>query len=145
MRHLHDGLVAANHREHGPLMRWFGDGPTLWRVRVVLKAGNAQPGHIETTVERLRGLLAERPGEADPWDVGGEFGQGETGDATIGASFWVRAADVGAAARFAVTTMTATCEAVTGERHGLYEVNLVPHDAVVRPSGQTAVFRRLET
>jgi hypothetical protein len=127
------------------LMRSFGDGATLWRARVLLKAGHAQPSHMETALERLRDMLSERSGEAEPWDVGGEFGTGETGDATIGASFWVRADDVGAAARIAVATMTSTTEAVTGERHSLYEVNLVPRDAVVMPGGQAVVFRRIET
>jgi hypothetical protein len=85
--------------------------------------------------------------EADPWDVGAELGTGETGDATIGACFWVRAEDVGAAARTAVTTMMSNCEAVTGETHGLYEVNLVPHDAWVTmmSSAETAVLRRVGT
>jgi hypothetical protein len=41
--------------------------------------------------------------------------------------------------------MMSNCEAVTGETHGLYEVNLVPHDAWVTmmSSAETAVLRRL--
>ena len=112
-------------------MRWFGDGPTLWRVRVILEAGHAQLGHLEMLLERLRHLLSDRQGEADPWDLGGEFARGEVDEATIGASFWVRAEEIGEAARLAVATLTSTCEAVTGERHSLYEINLVPDDAVV--------------
>lgn len=120
-------------------MRCFGDGPTLWRVSVILRAEGGRRGHMDRLLERLRDLLSERPGEAEPWDLRGRLGTGETGDATIGACFWVRAEDVGAAARIALAT--------TGTRHGLYEVDLMPYDAWVsmRSGVQTVVLRRDET
>ena len=115
-------------------MRWFGDGLTLWRVRVTLRAGRAQRSHLERLLERLRDMLSERPGEADPWDLCGELAMAGIHEATIGASFWVRAEDIGAAARLAVATMTSSLDAVTVERHSLYEINLVPADAVLMSS-----------
>lgn len=81
-------------------------------------------------------MLSQPPGETEPCDLGGEFARGDVYEPTIGASFWVRAEDIGAAAQLAVSVMTSNLEAVTGQQHDVYEVNLVPHEAVVTsPSG----------
>lgn len=119
-------------------VRAFGTGAEFWRVRAVVLAAGATQHDMSALVDRLRGRLGEQPEDSDGWRVGGEFGTGETGEETIGASFWVAADDVGSAAATAVETLTIECEALTGRSHLLYEVLVVPHTATVSPGELTA-------
>ena len=70
-------------------------------------------------------------GSAKNFDLCTEAGIGETGDTTIGANYWVRADDVGEAARIAVSTMELSVQAAGAASRGLYEVTVVPRHAVV--------------
>lgn len=65
-------------------------------------------------------------------DVGGDQGLGVTGRPVVGLLFWVDADDVGEAA-----TMAVRAARRTGAAHGvgpdLYDVTVIPMEAVVRP------------
>lgn len=109
-------------------MRSIGDGPSLWRVRVAVTGKRVEPDLAESVMRYLESTLT---GEQEPFDIGADFADGETGSPIVGASFWVRAADVGAAALLAVVSMMTSYQAVTSERPSLYEVELVPREAVL--------------
>ncbi len=116
-------------------MQAFGSGVEYWRVRVAVLANGSTLGDMEALIEHLRRDLEALPGSRDGWGVGGEFSIGETGEPVIGASFWVAANDVGAAAATAVETMVTECERETGRPHHLYEVLVVPR-AQTRDPGE---------
>ena len=109
-------------------MRSIGDGTDLWYVRVVMKTDEANADAGARLLPHLENLLT---GAREDFDLCTEVGIGETGDTTIGANYWVRADDVGEAARIAVRTMELSVQAAGVASRGLYEVTVVPRHAVV--------------
>jgi hypothetical protein len=117
-----------------PAMRWVGDGSELWRVRVDLFAPDREAARVAETHHALQLLLtasddaARRPGEA-----AADQGTGIAGRPVIGLSFWVRADDVGQAARIAVETARRAGDD-SGVGNDLYDVVVIPNAAVARPN-----------
>lgn len=118
-------------------MRWAGTGPELWRVRVDLFAerrGTARD-QITAIAERLKARLTESDGDAatDRGFFGVDQGSGGAGGRNvIGMTFWIRANGIGEAAVNAVE-LARIVGAGEGAGPGLYDVTVVPRDAVTFP------------
>jgi hypothetical protein len=116
-----------------PSMRWVGDGSELWRVRVDLFAPDRDAGRVaEAHLALQRQLTASDDTATRPGEVGADQGTGIAGRPVIGLSFWVRADDVGQAARIAVETAR-RAGADSGVGTDLYDVVVIPDAAVARP------------
>lgn len=117
-------------------MRWVGNGSELWRVRVDLFAAD-RGDRVAAAHQALERQLTEsddalrRPGES-----GADQGRGIEGRAVVGLLFWVRADDVGEAARVAVeTARRAGADSAVGT--DLYDVVVIPNAAVTSPDDPT--------
>jgi hypothetical protein len=110
-------------------MRWVGEGSCLWRVRVDLFVDDhgRAPGTAAHSA-LLRQVVDD--GEAGvAGEVGTDHGLGIEGRPVVGLLFWVRADDVGLAARTAVeTARRAGTESGIGSE--LYDVVVIPSAAV---------------
>jgi hypothetical protein len=109
----------------------IGTGANLWRVRVDLFALGDDGRRVGRAVDELRGLLQE-DGRVGNADVGGDQGLGVTGRPVVGLLFWVDADDVGEAATTALQ-VARRAGAAHGVGPDLYDVTVIPEDAVVRP------------
>jgi hypothetical protein len=113
-------------------MRWVGEGSGLWRVRVDLFAEDDDGARVVAAHEALfRQLTSD--GEADKEGTcSADQGIGIEGRPVVGLLFWVRADDVGSAARTAVETATrAGTESGLGSE--LYDAVVIPSAAVASP------------
>jgi hypothetical protein len=109
------------------------DGSELWRVRVDLFAEDRDSASVTVAHEALqRQLTASDEAAAGPGEVAADQGTGIEGRAVIGLSFWVRADDVGQAARTAVEAAR-RAGADSGAGSELYDVVVIPSAAVARP------------
>jgi hypothetical protein len=109
-----------------------GTGPEIWRVRVDLFADDDAPARPFAAAESLRSLLTEKRGDAGPGGCSADGGTGAAPDPVVGLLFYVHAQDIGDAAMTALATAReagATC----GVGPGLYDLVLIPLDAVVLP------------
>lgn len=108
-----------------------GTDANLWRVRVDLFAVDDDGSRVGRAVDELRRMLQD-DGRATNADVGGDQGLGVTGRPVVGLLFWVDADDVGEAA---ATAVRAARRAGAGHGVGpdLYDVTVIPREAVVRP------------
>jgi len=106
-------------------------------VRVDLFTDGQEPNPFVTPcAHALMELLDIEPADRGPGEVGVDCGIGVEGEPVIGLLFWVRADEVGEAARVAVATAweaAATC----GLGPRLYDVVVLPSDAVVLPEDPT--------
>jgi hypothetical protein len=111
-------------------MRWAGEGSDLWRVRVDLFSD--RDDRVSKAHQALQRLLTSGDEARLPGEVGADQGIGIEGRPVVGLLFWVRADDVGLAARTAVET---ACRAGTESGLGsdLYDVVVIPNAAVVSP------------
>jgi hypothetical protein len=116
-----------------PPVRWVGDGSEFWRVRVDLFAPDDDGARVPAAHEALqRQLTASDEAARRPGESGADQGTGIEGRPVVGLSFWVRADDVGEAARTAVdTAQRAGTESGVGTE--LYDVVVIPNAAVARP------------
>lgn len=109
-----------------------GVGSELWRVRVDLFAEDDDGRRVSAAAAALRAVLVDDDGDPAHADVGADQGLGVTTRPVVGLLFWVRADDVGGAATTAVDTARRA-----GAAHGvgpdLYDVTVIPRDAVVLP------------
>jgi len=112
--------------------RWVGDGSELWRVRVDLFAEDGDSQRVQAAAESLRSLLREDEREPTRGDAGADQGLGITSRPVVGLLFWVRADDVGRAAKVAVETAQ-RAGAACGVGPDLYDVTVIPRDAVALP------------
>jgi hypothetical protein len=89
---------------------------------------------MESVYARLNELLAASGGDEvdDHGDIGLDQGTGAAGQSVIGMLFWVRADDVGQAARTAVTIARRAGEP-DGVGPDLYDVTVIPRAAVAQP------------
>lgn len=114
-------------------MRWVGDGSELWRVRVNLFAADRDGARVGAAHEALqRQLTASDETAPRPGEVAADQGTGIEGRPVIGLSFWVRADDVGQAARTAVEAAR-RAGADSGVGTDLYDVVVIPNAAVAQP------------
>jgi hypothetical protein len=107
-------------------MRWIGEGPELFSVRVDVIAPDDDDRWFLLVAEALNSRLPFR----DPAVVGGpagDQGRGHEGSPVVGLTFMVRASDFGAAANLAVETALAAASDV-GVRGPVYDVVLVPEN-----------------
>jgi hypothetical protein len=114
-------------------VRWVGEGSGLWRVRVDLFAEHDDGARVRTAHQALKRQLTFDDGEADMVGASGaDQGIGIEGRPVVGLLFWVRADDVGLAAKTAVET---ACRAGTESGLGseLYDVVVIPSAAVASP------------
>jgi hypothetical protein len=131
-RRVHRRQVLGRLWEDPPV-RWVGNGSELWRVRVDLFAPDDDGGHVPAAHEALkRQLTASDEAVRGPGETSADQGTGIARRSVVGLSFWVRADDVGEAARTAVDTAQRA-----GAEHGvgteLYDVVVIPNAAVARP------------
>jgi hypothetical protein len=118
-------------------MRLVGDGSELWRVRVDLFAADQDDARVAAAHQALQHeLTASDDAARRPGDVAVDQGTGIEGRPVIGLSFWVRADDVGQAARIAVETAR-RAGADSGVGTDLYDVVVIPNAAVARPDDPT--------
>jgi hypothetical protein len=87
---------------------------------------------VSAAAEALASLLTGGDGDIGPGDLGADQGLGVTNRSVLGFLFWVRADDVGAAAAIAVDTAQ-RAGASCGAGPELYDVTVIPRDAVVLP------------
>jgi hypothetical protein len=114
-------------------MRWVGDGSELWRVRVDLFAPDRDAVLVAQAHHAVqRQLTASDDAATRPGEVAADQGTGVAGRPVIGLSFWVRADDVGQAARTAVEAAR-RAGADSGAGSELYDVVVIPSAAVARP------------
>jgi hypothetical protein len=114
-------------------MRWVGDGSDLWRVRVDLFAEDDSGSRVAAAHHALQRQLTSDQAGGEAGDVAADQGLGIEGRPVIGLLFWVRAEDVGLAARTAVeTARRAGTESGLGTE--LYDVVVIPRAAVARPN-----------
>ena len=113
-------------------MRWVGEGSELWRVRVDLFAPTSDGSVVSRIHETLGRLLIHSDERVVRGDVGVDQGTGAAGDSVVGMLFWVRADDVGDAARLAVD-IAQRAAAVHDVGPQLYDVTVIPIAAVVSP------------
>ena len=114
-------------------MHWVGDGAELWRVRVDLFAPDSESGRVPTVHEALQRELTKTDGAARPWgDSAADQGRGIEGGPVIGLVFWVRADEVGAAARLGVETAR-RAGAENGVGPELFDVIVSPSTCVRWP------------
>jgi hypothetical protein len=107
-------------------MRWVGEGPQLFSVRVDVIA----PDDDDRWVKLIAGALNSRLPFRDPAVVGGpagDQGRGHEGSPVVGLTFMVRSSGFGAAANLAVETALAAASDV-GARGPVYDVVLAPED-----------------
>ena len=108
----------------------MGDGSNLWRVRVDLFASDDNGNRVSACARELDRLLTGDDGSGG--GSGADQGLGVEGLPVVGLVFWTRADDVGSAATLAVETARQA-----GRSHGvgprLYDVTVIPEDAVVMP------------
>lgn len=108
-------------------MQTFGSGSSLWRVEVVLRSGDA--GGQTALVEGLRSNAVGTPDrfsdveEAHSYDM-------DPPEGSVGAALWVHADDVGQAATSGLTAVDEVCEAVVGRRLPLWDLRVIPRDAI---------------
>jgi hypothetical protein len=117
-------------------MRWIGEGPELFSVRVDVVA----PDDDDRWFQLVAGALNSRLPFRDPAVVGGpagDQGRGHEGSPVVGLTFMVRASDFGAAANLAVETALAAASDV-GVSGPVYDVVLVPENP--RTLGTAATF-----
>jgi hypothetical protein len=114
-------------------MRWVGEGSDLWRVRVDLFAEDDNGVRVTTAHHALQRQLTSDDEAGMPGEVAADQGIGIEGRPVVGLLFWVRADDVGLAARTAVET---ACRAGTDSGLGseLYDVVVIPSAAVANPN-----------
>lgn len=105
-------------------------GASEWRVRVDLFAVDGDGFRVERAVDELRGQLQDDG--CTNADVGGDQGLGVTGRPVVGLLFWVEADDVAGAARTALQ-VARRAGAAHGVGPDLYDVTVIPKEAVVRP------------
>jgi hypothetical protein len=108
------------------VMRWVGDGPELFSVRVDVIA----PDDDDRWVKLIAGALNSRLPFRDPAVVGGpagDQGRGHEGSPVVGLKFMLRASDFGEAAKVAVETALAAASDV-GVPGPVYDVVLVPEN-----------------
>ncbi len=114
-------------------MRWAGEGSDLWRVRVDLFAIDGDGRRVATVTRTLRRLLTSGDEDASSDLIGVDQGTGIADRPVVGLLFWVRADDVGVAARTAVET-ACRAGASSGVGPELYDVTVVPSAAVALPN-----------
>ena len=108
-----------------------GEGSDLWHVRVDLIAPDHDGSRVESLARVLRSTLRgedEGPGHG----AGVDQGIGVEGQPVVGLTFWVRADDIGVAARTALEAARRAGSAV-GVGPDYYDVALVPRSSVVVP------------
>jgi hypothetical protein len=120
-------------------MHWAGEGSELWRVRVDLFSEDDDRRRVAWTVEELRRLLQTGDEDRSTDEVGADQGTGIAGRPVVGLLFWVRAGDVGEAARTAVETARRAGES-SGVGPELYDVTVVPETAVALPGDAAYPF-----
>jgi hypothetical protein len=114
-------------------MRWAGDGSNLWRVRVDLFAADASGARVTAAHQALKRQLISDDEPMKPGELAADQGIGIEGRPVVGLLFWVRADDVGLAARTAVEAASrAGTESGLGSE--LYDVVVIPSAAVASPS-----------
>jgi hypothetical protein len=112
-------------------MRSVGEGSSLWRVRVDLFAADDSGERVDRCTHAMDALLVNDEGVGS--GVGVDQGTGITRRPVVGLSFWVRANDVGSAATTAVDAATRAGAAAGGVGPDLYDVVVIPENAVARP------------
>ena len=105
-------------------------GRLLWRTRVDVFAPDGSGHRVRAVAEALRRNL---DGEEDGPDAGVDQGTGVEGRPVIGMVFWVRGDDVGSAATQARATADTAIQDAYGETWPLYDVTVIPEDAVAWP------------
>lgn len=111
-------------------MRWAGEGPDLFSVRVDLVAPDGSGHWVAAVADALIALLPF--GDGSPHLAGVDQGRTHEGGPVVGLTFLVRAASFADAARTAVETATAAGEnAGAGGR--IYDVVLVPEEGFTLP------------
>ena len=113
-------------------MWWAGSGSELWRVRVDLFAVDGDGERVAAAHEVLLRLLQSDGAARRRSEAAADQGLGVEGRPVIGLLFWVRADDVGVAARTAVeTALRAGAESGAGRE--LYDVVVLPSTSVAQP------------
>jgi hypothetical protein len=113
-------------------MHWVGDGSELWGVRVDLFAPDRDGASVAEAHDALqRELTASDDAATRPGEVTADQGTGIAGRPVIGLSFWVRADDVGQAARTAVETAR-HAGTDSGVGTDLYDIVVIPNAAMAR-------------
>jgi hypothetical protein len=107
-------------------------GEDLWRVRVDLFVDEADADSFDAMAERLGSRLTGDNKPEDPGEFAIDHGLGVTARPVLGLLFWVRADDVGGAARSAVDAARSAASEC-GMTFDLYDVTLIPAQAVVLP------------
>jgi hypothetical protein len=114
-------------------MRWVGNGSDLWRVRVDLFAEDHSGARVAAAHQALQCQLTSDDAAEAAGDVAADQGLGVEGRPVVGLLFWVRADEVGLAARTAVeTARRAGTDSGIGTE--LYDVVVIPSAAVARPT-----------
>jgi hypothetical protein len=114
-------------------MHWAGDGSSLWRVRVDLFAADASGARVTAAHQALKRQLISDDEPMKPGEYVADQGIGVEGRPVVGLLFWVRADDVGLAAKTAVEAASrAGTESGLGSE--LYDVVVIPSAAVASPN-----------
>lgn len=112
-------------------MKCAGVGLLLWRTRVDVFAPDESGDQVGPIGDALRRSME---GESDGLDaIGVDQGTGVAGRPVIGMIFWVRGDDVGSAAAHARAAADAAVQEAYGETWRLYDVTVIPEDAIARP------------
>lgn len=106
------------------------DNAELWRVRVDLFALDGNASRVARAHRQLLGTLSEAG--LDP-KCEADQGLGIADRPVVGLLFWVRAADIGSAARLALDVAVRAGEGC-GVGPDLYDLTLVPRHSVVLPA-----------
>jgi hypothetical protein len=111
-------------------VRWAGEGSALWRVRVDLFAEDGSGDLVAPAHQSLVRELSSDGEGSTPGEVAADQGIGVEGRPVVGLLFWVRADDVGLAARTAVEAAS-RAGGDCGLGTELYDVVVIPSAAVV--------------
>lgn len=118
-------------------MKWVGVGPELFSVRVDLVAPDGDSQWVGLLADALIRQLPFGDGR-DRAFAGVDQGRGHEGSPVVGLTFMVRATDFGGAAQQAIDTALAA-GADAGLRGRVYDVVLVPEDALVLPEAEREI------
>lgn len=125
-------------------MAALGSGNHLWRVDVVLRRSGASESEVSAVVAFVTSQLDD-PGESEDEEIFGGPRATQSFDlnppeGSIGVSCWVRADTVGEAASVGHQSVVEAALAVTGMRLPLWDLRVVPRDAMMTRDGDCCRF-----
>jgi hypothetical protein len=121
-------------------MRVIGEGKDLWRVEVVLWAGEPEVGRIRDLLDAVAAatVASDDDDPSDLPDVERAWSYDmQPPEGGVGVACWVRSDSVGAAAEEGWRVVRHAAGAALGVEAGLWDLRLIPRPAILAtpPSG----------